>query len=237
MWCHVTYVLCVFHRRFRTLVPFTDMKIFTTGISHLSGLNAFEYRDIMKCAVVCFKGRNHASVSASLSTYDIMWCHMTGLFDDLDPVVDKAVTRVFLCYTKWYMMLRLEEHDDTTLANLHQTGRLLILSLKTFLLVSGPLSEVSMTSHDIIWYHMNHFLTSCDIISYDVQCSKIKFHMILHYAESIRRFGCVRNFVAESFEMAHKPSKAAARRTNWQVIWHQMTFMWHSDIQICLPGW
>jgi hypothetical protein len=42
--------------------------------------------------------------------------------------------------------------------------------------------------------------------------------MILHYADSIRRFGVIRNFVAECFEMAHKPSKAAARRTNWQVM-------------------
>ena len=67
---------------------------------------------------------------------------MTGLFDDLDPVFDKAVTRVFLNYTKWYMMLRIESHDETTLADLHQTGKLLILSLRTFRLVSGPLSEV-----------------------------------------------------------------------------------------------
>ena len=67
---------------------------------------------------------------------------MTGLFDDLDPVVDKAVTRVFLNYTNWYMMLRIEDHDETTLADLYQTGKLLVLSLKTFWLVSGPLSEV-----------------------------------------------------------------------------------------------
>ena len=50
-----------------------------------------------------------------------------------------------------------------------------------------------------------------------LQCTKVKFHMILHYPASIRLFGVVRNFVAESFEMAHKPSKAAAKRTNWQV--------------------
>ena len=49
------------------------------------------------------------------------------------------------------------------------------------------------------------------------QCTKIKFHMVLHYPSSIRWFGAARNFVAESFEMAHKPSKAAAKRTNWQV--------------------
>jgi len=44
------------HRRFKTLVPFTDLKIFPHGITHLSQMNAFEYRDIMKAAVVCFKG-------------------------------------------------------------------------------------------------------------------------------------------------------------------------------------
>lgn len=37
-------------------MPFTDMKVFLHGISHLSGLNAFEYRDIMKSCVVVFKG-------------------------------------------------------------------------------------------------------------------------------------------------------------------------------------
>jgi len=54
------------------------------------------------------------------------------------------------------------------------------------------------------------------------QCTKVKFHMILHYPECIRMFGVVRNFVAESFEMAHKPTKAAAKRTNWQVSSHYM---------------
>lgn len=32
------------------------MKIFLNGVSHLSGLNAFEYRDMMKACVVVFKG-------------------------------------------------------------------------------------------------------------------------------------------------------------------------------------
>ena len=148
------------------MVPFTDMKVFTNGISHLCGLNAFENRDIMKSAVVCFKGRNHLNSVCHITSYHIIRHHMTGLFDDLDPVVDKAVPRVFLNYTKWYMMLRIEDHDETTLAELHQTGKLLILSLKTFRLVSGPLSEVCVTSHDIILYIAIHHVTS-----YDMPCS------------------------------------------------------------------
>ena len=44
------------NRRFKALVPFTDMKVFLHGVSHLTGLNAFEYRDIMKSCVVVFKG-------------------------------------------------------------------------------------------------------------------------------------------------------------------------------------
>ena len=92
-------------------------------------------------------------------------------------------------YVKWYMLLRRDEHTEETLAELESTGRLLLLSLKIYLPVTVPLS----------------------------QCYKIKFHMILHYPESIRRFGSCNNFVAESFEMAHKSSKAAARRTNWKV--------------------
>lgn len=50
-----------------------------------------------------------------------------------------------------------------------------------------------------------------------VQSCIIKFHMALHYPKYIRLWGCVRNFLAESFEMAHKLVKMSARRTNWQV--------------------
>ena len=67
---------------------------------------------------------------------------MTGLFADLDINVDKAVTRVFTEYTNWYMMLRIEEHRASTLARLDQAGKTLLLSLKVFTDVSGPLSEV-----------------------------------------------------------------------------------------------
>ena len=59
--------------------------------------------------------------------------------------MDKAVTRVFTLYTSWYMMLRKEEHTEATLEELNQAGKLLILSLKTFVSVSGPLSEVTTT--------------------------------------------------------------------------------------------
>jgi hypothetical protein len=71
-----------------------------------------------------------------------------------------------------------------------------------------------MISYDVIGL-MSYYVTLCHMMF--LQCTKVKFHMILHYPASIRLFGVVRNFVAESFEMAHKPSKAAAKRTNWQV--------------------
>ena len=73
---------------------------------------------------------------------------MTGLFDDLDPNVDKAVTRVFTTYTSWYMMLRKEVHTEATVEELNQAGKLLILSLTCFVSVSGPLNEV--TTHCIV---------------------------------------------------------------------------------------
>jgi hypothetical protein len=76
---------------------------------------------------------------------------MTGLFADLDPNVDKAVTRVFTEYTNWYMMLRIEEHNETTLERLDQAGKTLLLSLKVFTDVSGPLSKVSFICHMISW--------------------------------------------------------------------------------------
>lgn len=52
-----------------------------------------------------------------------------------------------------------------------------------------------------------------------LQSCIIKFHMALHYPKFIRLWGCVRNFLAESFEMAHKLVKTSARRTNWQAIY------------------
>ena len=130
------------NRRFQALVPFTDMKVFNHGVSHLTGLNAFEYRDMMKSCVVVFKGNQHKAIS-----YDTILCHMTGIFADLDSNVDKAVTRVFTEYTNWYMMLRIEEHCEATLGRLDQAGKTLLLSLKTFTSVSGPLSKVSQTYH------------------------------------------------------------------------------------------
>ena len=79
---------------------------------------------------------------------------MTGLFADLDSNVDKAVTRVITEYTNWYMMLRVEEHCEATLGQLEQAGKTLLLSLKTFTSVSGPLSKVSQ----------KYNVMSCDVI-------------------------------------------------------------------------
>ena len=70
----------------------------------------------------------------------------------MDPNVDKAVTRVFTEYTNWYMMLRIEEHTETTLERLDQAGKTLLLSLKVFTDVSGPLSKVSFICHMISCY-------------------------------------------------------------------------------------
>jgi hypothetical protein len=75
---------------------------------------------------------------------------VTGLFDDLDSNVDKALTRVFLSYADWYMTLRMEEHCETSLAKLEHEGKLFILSLKVFNPVTGPLSEVHITLHNVI---------------------------------------------------------------------------------------
>ena len=54
VWLYV--YSCVSCRRFQNLVPFTGLKSFTQGITHLSQMNAYEYRDIMKSCVVCFRG-------------------------------------------------------------------------------------------------------------------------------------------------------------------------------------
>ena len=63
------------HRRFKSLVPFTDMKIFLNGVSHLTGLNAFEYRDMMKACVVVFKGD---VCVLFVFAYDVILHHMTS---------------------------------------------------------------------------------------------------------------------------------------------------------------
>ena len=102
---------------------------------------------------------------------DIIWYHMTGLFADLDPNVDKAVTRVFTEYTNWYMMLRIEEHNETTLERLDQAGKTLLLSLKVFTEVSGPLSKVSSICHmiscDVILCHMMLFAVHQSEVPHD----------------------------------------------------------------------
>ena len=46
-----------------------------------------------------------------------MWSN-TGIFDDLDKTVDRAVTRVLTTYVKWYMLLRRNEHSENTLDEL-----------------------------------------------------------------------------------------------------------------------
>jgi hypothetical protein len=61
------------NRRFQALVPFTDMKVFNHGVSHLTGLNAFEYCDMKKSCVVVFKGYKHKHIS-----YDIILCHVVS---------------------------------------------------------------------------------------------------------------------------------------------------------------
>jgi hypothetical protein len=45
-----------FNRRWAALLPFTDMKVFLSGVSHLTQMNAFEYRDMMKCVLVITRG-------------------------------------------------------------------------------------------------------------------------------------------------------------------------------------
>jgi hypothetical protein len=55
------------NRRFQSLVPFTDMKVFSHGVSHLTGLNAFEYRDMMKSCVVVFKGNPLEHISCDIT--------------------------------------------------------------------------------------------------------------------------------------------------------------------------
>jgi len=55
------------NKRFQALVPFTDMKLFSHGVSHLTGLNAFEYRDMMKSCVVVFKGNPLKHISCDIT--------------------------------------------------------------------------------------------------------------------------------------------------------------------------
>jgi hypothetical protein len=45
-----------FNRRWGALNPFTDMKVFSKGVSHLTQMNAYEYRDMMKGIVVVMRG-------------------------------------------------------------------------------------------------------------------------------------------------------------------------------------
>jgi len=45
-----------FNRRWAALLPFTDMKVFLSGVSHLTQMNAFEYRDMMKSVLVITRG-------------------------------------------------------------------------------------------------------------------------------------------------------------------------------------
>ena len=45
-----------FNRRWGALLPFPDMKIFGHGVSHLTQMNAYEYRDMMKSVTVVFRG-------------------------------------------------------------------------------------------------------------------------------------------------------------------------------------
>jgi hypothetical protein len=45
-----------FNRRWAALLPFPDMKRFVAGGSHLTHMNAFEYRDMMKGVTVVFRG-------------------------------------------------------------------------------------------------------------------------------------------------------------------------------------
>jgi hypothetical protein len=45
-----------FNRRWGALNSFTDMKVFTSGVSHLTQMNAYEYRDMMKGIIVVLRG-------------------------------------------------------------------------------------------------------------------------------------------------------------------------------------
>jgi hypothetical protein len=78
---------------------------------------------------------------------------IAGIFADIDAVADKAVNRVFLSYTHWYMLLRREEHNEESLGHLEDSGRLLILSVKAFARVTGPLSEVRYAQQVVISYN------------------------------------------------------------------------------------
>ena len=47
-----------FNRRWAALLPFTDMTVFQvlSEVSHLTQMNAFEYRDMMKSVLVITRG-------------------------------------------------------------------------------------------------------------------------------------------------------------------------------------
>ena len=129
------------YRRFGAIPRFTDMKVFPHGITHLSQMNAFEYRDIMKMCVVCFKG---AVICPFLyvTKRHMTKFHLTGIFEDLDPIAERAVMRLLTTCLGWYMLLRRNKHDENSRAELATQGRLVILGLKAFHCITGPLSEV-----------------------------------------------------------------------------------------------
>lgn len=68
--------------------------------------------------------------------------HLTGIFEDLDPIAERAVMRLLTTYVEWYMLLRRYKHDENSRAELATQGRLVILGLKAFHCITGPLSEV-----------------------------------------------------------------------------------------------
>ena len=190
------------------------------GISHLCQLNAFEYRDIMKQAVVCFKGECSPSKPYIIS-YNVTWCHMMLLcrfvwrsgshcwqsyhqsVSDVHRVVHDAPSR----WTWRWIPSKTRSNWENTHPG-HEDF---------WTCIWAPLKRITwrcVTLHNVTWFIFFWFVW---------QCTKVKFHMVLHYPESIRRFGVARNFIAENFEMAHKPTKAAARRTNFQVTLYNTT--------------
>jgi hypothetical protein len=56
--------------------------------------------------------------------------------------MDREVTKSFKCFLDWYMGTRREVHTERTLAALERSAEELLLSLKVFRPVSGPLTEV-----------------------------------------------------------------------------------------------
>ena len=98
------------------------------------------------------------------------------MFDD--PNVDRSISRTLKDFLKWYIMLRRDEHDEDSLAELESAGRILIQDLKVFHLVSGPLSQVvssgfirmQMVSDGFIAVHENQ-------APYDPSLSRVHSHV------------------------------------------------------------